>query len=96
MKEHTLIEVRALQLLNIEKLRDSVDAIHQAAHDTAYARREANSSRRASTGRAKLPSFAIGDYVLVVMRVFTLGKSLRYDGVAPGAYYPHFLTMCSM
>jgi hypothetical protein len=60
----TLSDVRAQQILCIDKLRGAVDAIHKQAHDTASSRQAASRSR-SQLHPAVLPNYDVVDFVLV-------------------------------
>jgi hypothetical protein len=77
----TLSDVRAQQILCIEKLCGAVDAIHKQARDTASSRRAASRSR-SQQRPAVLPNYDVGDFVLVARHEQHVGAklTLRWRG----------------
>jgi Integrase core domain/Integrase zinc binding domain len=80
-KTLSLSAIRSQQLLNIERLRSTVDAIHRQAKDTASAHR-ASSRAHLQHSQATPANFDIGDFVLIAKREFRGGEklSLRWRG----------------
>jgi hypothetical protein len=73
--------IKARQLVHIEELRSSVDAIHRRAHESATTHRVASRTQQ-NKSTATPANFDIGEFVLVAKREFRGGEklSLRWRG----------------
>lgn len=81
-EELSITEIRARQLMQMESLRTSMDAVHKQIHDTARSRREQQRNSIRKKRSVHTVNFALGDYVLVAKREFMMGEklSLRWRG----------------